>query len=69
MMIVFVIAMVMMMEKEELLEHPSVFEVTSAPTTGCGRRGYKDGPAATAEFNNPVGSCCCPDGTVFIAGA
>ena len=47
---------------------PELFAIIKTASTGCGRRGYKDGPAATAEFNNPVGSCCCPDGTVFIAG-
>ena len=32
---------------------PELFAIIKTASTGCGRRGYKDGPAATAEFNNP----------------
>jgi hypothetical protein len=40
---------------------------SSSPFAGSGRKGHRDGPAASAEFNSPSSVCVCGDGTVLVA--
>jgi hypothetical protein len=40
---------------------------SSSAFAGSGRKGHRDGPAASAEFNAPSSVCVCGDGTVLVA--
>jgi sugar lactone lactonase YvrE len=42
---------------------------TEKDESGCEQGGYRDGPAATAQFRFPTGVALAPDGSIWVADA